>query len=97
MKPWKTLSRETLLTFSKFLSVEKHTVELPDGQVIDDWPWLVTPDYVNVAAITPDEKFLCFRQTKYSVKDTTLAPAWRTVHHTQTLTLHAPQPLRRST
>ena len=74
MKPWKTLSRETLLTFSKFLSVEKHTVELPDGRVIDDWPWLVTPDYVNVAAITPDGKFLCFRQTKYSVKDTTLAP-----------------------
>ena len=74
MKPWKTLSRQTLLNFSKFLAVEKHTVELPYGQVIDDWPWLVTPDYVNVAAITPDGRFLCFRQTKYSVKGTTLAP-----------------------
>jgi ADP-ribose pyrophosphatase len=75
MKPWKTLSQETLLNFSEFLSIEKHTVELPDGRVIDDWPWLVTPDYVNVAAVTHDKKFLCFRQTKYGVKGTTLAPA----------------------
>jgi ADP-ribose pyrophosphatase len=74
MKPWKTLSKETLLNFSKFLSVEQHTVELPDGRVIDDWPWLVTPDYVNVAAVTRDGKFLCFRQTKYCVEGTTLAP-----------------------
>jgi ADP-ribose pyrophosphatase len=74
MKPWKTLAKETLLNYSKFLSVEKHTVELPDGQVIDDWPWLITPDFVNVAAVTPDGKFLCFRQTKYSVEGPTLAP-----------------------
>jgi len=74
MKPWKTLSRETLLNYSKFLSVEKHTVELPSGRIIDDWPWLITPDFINVAAITPDEKFLCFQQTKYSVEGPTLAP-----------------------
>jgi len=74
MKPWKTLSQETLLNVSKFLSVEKHTVELPDGRVINDWPWLVTPDYVNVAAITHDGNFLCFQQTKYSVEGVTLAP-----------------------
>jgi len=74
MKPWKTLSQETLLSFNKFLSVEKHTVELPDGRVINDWPWLVTPDYVNVAAITHEGNFLCFQQTKYSVAGTTLAP-----------------------
>ena len=74
MKPWKTLAKKPLLNVSKFLSVEQHTVELPDGRVIDDWPWLVTPDYINVAAVTLDEKFICFRQTKYSVTGTTLAP-----------------------
>ena len=74
MKPWKTLSKKPLLNFSKFLLVEQHTVELPNGRVIDDWPWLVTPDYINVAAITPEGKFLCFRQTKYSVEGPTLAP-----------------------
>jgi ADP-ribose pyrophosphatase len=74
MKPWKTLSRETLFKFNKFLRAEKHTIELPNGRVIEDWPWLVTPDYVNVAVITRNGKYLCFRQTKYSVDGTTLAP-----------------------
>jgi len=74
MRPWKTLSRRTILSCSKFLAVESHTVELPDGRVVSEWPWVVTPDYVNVAAVTEDGEFLCFRQTKYSVEGTSLAP-----------------------
>ena len=64
MQPWKTRARETILHHSKFLIVENHTVELPDGQVIPDWPWVITPDFVNIAAMTEDQTFLCFRQTK---------------------------------
>jgi ADP-ribose pyrophosphatase len=74
MQPWKTLSRRTILNHSEFLIVEYHTVELPDGRVIRDWPWLITPDYVNVMAMTEDGRFLCFRQTKYAVEGTSLAP-----------------------
>ena len=74
MKSWKILSREKILDLGKFLVVEKHTVELPDGRVIADWPWIVTPDYINVVTITEEGKFLCFRQTKYSVEGTSLAP-----------------------
>ena len=74
MQPWKTLSRRTILNHSKFLTVEEHTVELPDGRVISDWPWIITPDYINVLAVTRDGEFLCFRQTKYSVEETSLAP-----------------------
>ena len=74
MKPWKTLSRQTILDLGKFLAVENHTVELPDGRVISDWPWIITPDYVNVAAITVAGEFLCFRQTKYAVDGISLAP-----------------------
>ena len=74
MQPWKTLSRRTILNHSKFLLVESHTVELPDGRVISDWPWVITPDYVNILAATQDNEFLCFRQTKYSVEGTSLAP-----------------------
>jgi ADP-ribose pyrophosphatase len=74
MKPWKTLSRQTILNHSKFLVVENHTVELPDGRVISDWPWLITPDFVNVVAVTEGGQFLCFRQTKYAVGSLTLAP-----------------------
>ena len=74
MKPWKTRSRRTLLDYSKFLVVEEHAVELPDGRVITDWPWVIVPDHVNVVAVTEAEEFLCFRQTKYSVEGTSLAP-----------------------
>jgi ADP-ribose pyrophosphatase len=73
MKTWKTLSRTTILDTGKFLSVEYHTVELPDGRVITQWPWVVTPDYVNVAAVTAEGRFLAFRQVKYGVEGTSLA------------------------
>lgn len=74
MHPWQTRSRRTIFNHSKYLTVESHTVELPDGRVIEDWPWLVTPDFVNVVAVTEDGRFLVFRQTKYAVEGTTLAP-----------------------
>jgi ADP-ribose diphosphatase len=72
MKPWKTQTRRTILDQRPWLLVENHTVELPDGRLISDWPWIITPDYVNVVAVTADERFLCFRQVKYGVEGTTL-------------------------
>lgn len=74
MQPWKTLSRRPILTHSRYLSVEEHAVELPDGRIIPDWPWMITPDYVNVAAVTEDLRFVCFRQIKYAVNGISLAP-----------------------
>ena len=73
MKPWKTLSRKTVLDHSKYLRVESHTIQLPDGRVLADWPWVATPDFVNVVAVTEEGEFLCFRQTKYAATGTSLA------------------------
>jgi ADP-ribose diphosphatase len=73
MQPWKTVARRTILDYSKFLSIEVHTIQLPDGRIIEDWPWVVTPDYINVVAVTEEGKFLFFRQTKYSISGITLA------------------------
>jgi ADP-ribose pyrophosphatase len=75
MQSWKTLLRKVVLNQPPYLMVENHTVELPDGRVIPEWQWIVTPDYVNVVAVTEDGAFLCFRQTKYAIDGTTLAPA----------------------
>ena len=72
MKTWKTKSRQTVLDQRPWLLVENHTVELPDGRLIPDWPWIITPDYVNVIAVTEDEQFLCFRQVKYGLEGETL-------------------------
>ena len=73
MESWKTLSRRVILDHSKFLVVEEHAVELPDGQIIHDWPWVITPDFVNIVAVTRENLFLCFRQTKYGIEGTSLA------------------------
>jgi ADP-ribose diphosphatase len=74
LRVWETISRKTILSQNKFLTVESHTVKLPDGQIIPDWAWLIIPNAALVLAVTTDNKFLCFRQTKYAVEGTSLAP-----------------------
>ena len=73
MEPWKTKARRIVLEQRPWLVVEYHTVELPGGRIISDWPWIITPDYVNVVAVTEDGRFICFRQVKYGLDGTTLA------------------------
>ena len=76
MQNWKTLAKEQLYQHEdgKWLTVENHSIELPDGTTIDNWAWLDTPSYVIITAVTDADKFLCFRQTKYAIEGTTLAP-----------------------
>ncbi len=74
LRVWETVSRKVILNHCKFLTVESHVVKLPDGQVIPDWAWLIIPSAAIVLAVTEDNKFLCFRQTKYAVEGTSLAP-----------------------
>lgn len=74
LRQWKTLSKKTILDHSKYLKVESHAIELPDGEVISDWPLVVAPDAIIVVACTPDNEFLCFRQTKYAIDGITMAP-----------------------
>ncbi|CAN5690408.1 NUDIX hydrolase [soil metagenome] len=75
METWKTLARTTILQSGdgKYLTVENHRVGLPDGQIIEEWAWLITPDYINVVVVTEAGEFLCFRQPKYAVQGTSLA------------------------
>lgn len=74
LAPWSTLSRKTVFPGTRFLSVEQHVVRLPDGRVVEDWPWIIAPDFVLVAGRDEDGRFLCFHQYKYGVGGETLAP-----------------------
>jgi ADP-ribose pyrophosphatase len=73
-RKWKTLSKETLLSLNTYLTVEKHKVLLPGGKIISDWSWIITPNVVIVVAITAEQNFLIFQQTKYAIDGMTLAP-----------------------
>lgn len=74
MQAWKTLAKRPLLNHSKFLQVEAHTVQLPDGQIIDDWPWVITPDFAIIIIEMENGHFPIFRQYKYGVGGISLAP-----------------------
>ena len=74
LRVWETLSKRIILSHNKFLTVESHAVKLPDGRVIPDWAWIIIPSAVIVLAVTVENKFLCFRQTKYAVDGIALAP-----------------------
>ncbi|WP_322495557.1 NUDIX hydrolase [Chloroflexus sp.] len=74
MPAWHVREREVLLHHPPFLTVERHHVVLPDGREIPNWQWVITPEYVNVAAITADHRFVLFRQEKYAVEGLSLAP-----------------------
>ena len=73
MKPWKTNSRKTVLDEKPWLAVEHHTVELPDGRIIPNWPWIITPDYINVVAMTEDDRFLGSKTKEERVRDRSYA------------------------
>ena len=60
LRPFKTLSRRTILNHGPYLTVESHTVQWPDGQVIADWPWIVSPDASIILAVNSDGRFLVF-------------------------------------
>ncbi len=70
---WKTLSTTPVLSFGKWLQVEDRTVETPGGQVIEHWPWVHTPEYINVLTMTEEGKFIIFRQGKYGLDGESLA------------------------
>ncbi len=74
MQPWKTLNKKTVLQNGTWVTVEYRTLELPDGQIIDDWTWIILPEYINVVAVTESGHFLCFQQVKYAVEGVSLAP-----------------------
>ncbi len=73
MKNWKTHSRRTALECGKFLKVEYHHVEFDDGTIIREWPWVISPDYINVVVRRKQGDFLVFRQAKYSIDGESLA------------------------
>jgi len=74
MKPWKILDKKIVYHSNKFLKVELHKIKLPNGRIIDDWGWIILPDFANIIARDRNGKFLIFRQTKYAVGSVCLAP-----------------------
>lgn len=71
---WNVHNKRTILDLNKFLKVELHTIELPDGTVIDDWAWVITPHFANIILVLDDGRLLLFQQGKYGYEGDSYAP-----------------------
>ena len=64
LQQWRTTGRKIILDRRPRLLVEEHSVALPNGDTIDDWTFVTTPDYINILPVTDDGDFLVFRQVR---------------------------------
>lgn len=65
LRPWRTIARREVFSVPRRLTVSVETVELPNGEIIDDY-WQVTArSYVVVYAETEDRRIVCLRQYRH--------------------------------
>jgi ADP-ribose pyrophosphatase len=80
-----------------FLDVESHTVELPNGKKIENWPFINATKFINVLAISEEGKFICLRQTKYCLDEKVIAPVGGYIKKNETPIVAAKRELREET
>lgn len=62
-----------LLSRLPWIEVGDERVELPDGRVIDDFPWIRTRDFAIVVAITPEQQVVLERSYKHGPRRVAVA------------------------
>ncbi len=72
LKKWQTLSSRTVLDLSPWFSIEKDTVRLPSGRVVNDYYRITAPDYVLISARREDGCILMERHYKQCLGRTIL-------------------------
>jgi 8-oxo-dGTP pyrophosphatase MutT (NUDIX family) len=70
-RPWRLISLEPVLEH-RWFRVRRETVELPTGQVVDDYFVAVRSDFALVAAVTADDRLVLVRQWKQAIRAVTL-------------------------
>ena len=61
MNRWKTLKSEYIIK-RPWLTARRDVVQLPNGEINDEFYVLEYPEWINVIAITPDDHFVFVRQ-----------------------------------
>ena len=62
-----------LLSRPPWIEVGDERVELPDGRVVDDFPWIRTRDFAIVVAITPQQQVVLERSYKHGPRRVAVA------------------------
>jgi len=64
------IKSEYLIRRGPWMTARCDTVRMPNGTVIPEFYVLEYPDWVNVIAITQDEKFVMIRQYRHGIRQT---------------------------
>ena len=73
IRPWKVLARRVLLSRPPWIEVGDERIELPDGRVVEDYPWIRTRDFAIVVAITPLGQIVLERAYKHGHRSVAVA------------------------
>lgn len=73
IRRWKVLARRVLLSRPPWIEVGDERVELPDGRVVEDYPWIRTRDFAIVVAITPLGQVVLERAYKHGHRSVAVA------------------------
>lgn len=68
---WTTIASETLFS-SRYVTIKKNSVELPDGKVMDDYYTVTIPDAASVVALTHHGEIILKREYRYACGETML-------------------------
>jgi len=71
IQKWKTLRSEMVLDH-RWYKVRREEVQLPDGQILDDYYLSVRPDVVLIFPVTPDNQVIMVRQYKHGAGEVLL-------------------------
>lgn len=64
-RPWEVLARDTVLDASPYVRVERQTVRLPDGRIVDDYYQVALPDHAIAVPVLDDGRVLTLWQYKH--------------------------------
>lgn len=68
---WEVLSSIRVYDYPPFLSVDRQTIRLPNGQMVDDYHKLVMPDTVLIFGITDTDKVITLNGYRHGIGKTT--------------------------
>lgn len=66
LKPWKVLKKEDVSP-SKWFPVERHEVELPNGNIVDDYYLSSMGDFVMIVPVSKSKEIFFVKQYKHGV------------------------------
>lgn len=67
IKPWKVISSEYLFQCPPWMTARKDTLRMPNGRIVPAYYVLEYPEWVNIIAITKDERFVLVRQYRHAL------------------------------